>query len=224
MIVKGISIINNKPQVSSLIIAEQLDKKHHHVTEKIRKVLTPPEYWERDYKYGNNNIAKEYILDKDAFILLVMNYEGFNDFKRAYIKRFNEMETELRRSSEVAIPQSFSEALQLAADQAKQLELQAPKVEFYDAVTKSNDYMTMKEVANILNIPELGRNNLLKRLRELKVLTKFNKPYQKYVNSKYFKAIESKVDTYKGVKVFTSTVVSQKGLDFIRKQLSKDFK
>ncbi len=38
----------------------------------------------------------EYLLPKDSFILLLMNYQGYNDFKRAYIKRFNEMENALK--------------------------------------------------------------------------------------------------------------------------------
>lgn len=33
---------------------------------------------------------------KDSFILLLMNYQGYNNFKRAYIKRFNEMENALK--------------------------------------------------------------------------------------------------------------------------------
>src|SRR5690606_15037763 len=34
------------------------------------------------------------------------------------------------------LPQSFSEALQLAADQARQLELAAPKVQYFDTVVE----------------------------------------------------------------------------------------
>ncbi len=92
---------------------------------------------------------------------------------------------------------------------------QAPKVEFYDTVAKSDKWLTFKEVANILNIPELGRNNLTKKLRELGYLTQFNKPYQKYITQKLFKVIES----VHGKKVYTSTVVSQKGLDKLNKVL-----
>jgi len=98
-------------------IANKLNKEHSKVMAKIRSIFTVAEYGEREYSYGNNNKASEYLLNKDSFILLVMNYEGFNDFKRAYIKQFNAMLEELSRPQ---LPQSFSEALQLAADQAKQ--------------------------------------------------------------------------------------------------------
>lgn len=62
-------------------------------------------------------------MTKDGFTLLVMGYTGAKamEFKLAYIKRFNEMEAELRNQVP-QVPTNFAEALQLAADQAKQLE------------------------------------------------------------------------------------------------------
>ena len=59
------------------------------------------------------------MLDKNAFILLVMNYTGYNDFKRAYIKRFDEMEEIIKNS----IPQSYPEALRRLAEEVEQREL-----------------------------------------------------------------------------------------------------
>ena len=51
-----------------------------------------------------------------------------------------------------AIPQSFAEALQLAADQAKQLELAAPKVNAYDKLIDSTHLKTVGEVAKSIGI------------------------------------------------------------------------
>lgn len=90
-----------------------------------------------------------------------------------------------------------------------------PKVEFFNIVTKLDSWLTFKEVANMLNLPNLGRNNLTKKLRELKYINDFNKPYQRYIDQKLFKVIE----TVKGDNVYTSTVVSQKGLDKLIKVL-----
>ena len=45
-------------------------------------------------------------------------------------------------SDSAKLPQTFSEALQLAADQAKQLEIAAPKVDFYDRVADVGNLMT----------------------------------------------------------------------------------
>lgn len=51
-----------------------------------------------------------------------------------------------------AIPQSFAEALQLAADQAKQLELAAPKVNAYDKLIESTHLKSVGDVAKSIGL------------------------------------------------------------------------
>lgn len=51
-----------------------------------------------------------------------------------------------------AIPQSFAEALQLAADQAKQLELAAPKVSAYDKLIESTHLKSVGDVAKSIGL------------------------------------------------------------------------
>ena len=68
---------------------------------------------------SQGNKYKEYLLDKNAFILLVMNYTGYNDFKRAYIKKFDDMEKQLRLN----VPQTYPEALRMYADEVERREL-----------------------------------------------------------------------------------------------------
>ena len=59
------------------------------------------------------------------------------------------------------LPQSFSEALQLAADQAKQLELQAPKVEYYNKVVERSALLNASQVAQKLKMSAVKMNKLL---------------------------------------------------------------
>ncbi len=66
------------------------------VLRKIREVLNEREFSPVEYKDEKGEIRPEYLLDKNAFILLVMNYTAYNNFKRAYIKRFDEMEKQLK--------------------------------------------------------------------------------------------------------------------------------
>ncbi|MGL6297916.1 MAG: Rha family transcriptional regulator [Methanobacteriaceae archaeon] len=82
--------------VSSRIIAEQLGKQHSHVMSKIKEVLGVAEFCESSYMNSQGKIQPEFLLTRDGFILLCMNYTGYNDFKRAYINKFNEMEKELK--------------------------------------------------------------------------------------------------------------------------------
>lgn len=94
-----------------------------------------------------------------------------------------------------------------------------PKADFYDAVANTDNYLSMEEVAKILNIKEIGRNTLFWILRYEKILQdgiNKNIPYQKYM--KYFKLVERKYPTPDGkTKIKTQTRVNQKGVDFIRK-------
>lgn len=105
----------------------------------------------------------------------------------------------------------------LNAEKEKQLQEQAPKVEFFDDVTGSDDTIDMKEVAKLLNMG-IGRNKLFELLRDKKILDGNNQPYQKYVDAGYFRIIESKYTMPTGeIKISLKTVVFQKGVDFIRK-------
>lgn len=97
----------------------------------------------------------------------------------------------------------------------------AEKVEFYDAVTQSEDQIEMSAVAKILNFKDMGRNKMFEFLRGRGVLRRNNEPYQEYVDREYFKVIEQKV-TLPGTNITLinrKTVVYQTGLDYIRKLL-----
>lgn len=126
------------------------------------------------------------------------------------------------------IPQTLSQALLLASQQAEQIEkqqalieLQKPKADFYDAVTGSKDTIDISTVAKVLNVKGLGRNKLFDILRNKSILMNNNQPYQSYCDRGYFRVIETKFTKPDGsTHINTKTVVYQKGLDFIRKTLA----
>lgn len=131
-------------------------------------------------------------------------------------------------SYQAALPKTFAEALQLAADQARQIEYQVkaieemqPKADFFDAVTGSNTAVDMSIVAKTLNMG-IGRNLMFERLRNEGILDKRNIPYQKYCDAGYFRVVESQYNKPDGTAyVSFKTVVFQKGMDYIRRLLSK---
>jgi phage antirepressor YoqD-like protein len=93
-----------------------------------------------------------------------------------------------------------------------------PKVDFYDTVTKSDEWMEMSEVAKLLNYKKYGRNKIFNILRENKILRKNNQSYQEYVDRGCFKLIEQVyTTTYGDTRISYKTVISQKGLDYIKK-------
>ena len=126
------------------------------------------------------------------------------------------------------VPQTFAEALRLAAEQQEEIErqqklieVQTPKAEFYDDVVESKDAMPMDKVAKTLNMG-IGRNKLFEVLRNEKILMGNNTPYQKYVDCGWFRCVESKFSKPNGdICINVKTVVMQKGLDAIRKLLKK---
>lgn len=89
---------------TSRIISNGLGKRHADViksldkileNENLRSVIIPTTYKVKNQKRS----YREYLLTKDGFTLYMFNIQGHNDFKMAYIKRFNEMEDMLRRNS-----------------------------------------------------------------------------------------------------------------------------
>lgn len=158
---------NGKLLVSSRDIAKGLEKEHKHVLSKIREVLNGSEYWPVDYTDEKGEVRPEYLLDKNAFILLVMNYTGYNDFKRAYIKRFDEMEKRLS----VNIPQSFPEALRCLAAEVEQRELMQKQ---RDEAIRTKVWISGKKTATAMNTASQKSKELEKLKIELDRSKKFS--------------------------------------------------
>ncbi len=135
---------NGKLFVSSRDIAKGLEKEHKHVLSKIREVLNESEFWLVTYIDEKGESRPEYMLDKNAFILLVMNYTGYNDFKRAYIKRFNEMEEIIKNN----IPRSYPETLRRLAAEIEQRELIEKQ---RDEAIRTKAWISDKKTATAMN-------------------------------------------------------------------------
>lgn len=99
---------------------------------------------------------------------------------------------------------------------------QTPKAEFYDAVTQSNSEISISEASKLLGLG-YGSVTLFKKLREKGVIMKGSRtPYQQYIDNGWFRVVQTKYtsSTFE-VKISLKTVVYQRGLDSIRKLLSK---
>lgn len=148
---------------------------------------------------------------------------------------FIECERKLKETGGFAIPQTYSQALALAAQQAEQIEQQQkqlaaqnqqlteqkPKVEFYDMAMKSDSTKTVQEVAKTFGLPNHGRNTIFKILRLKGILDANNQPYQKYVDLGYFKLVQVPRKIRGRYCVFTQTVVFQRGMQFIKNVIER---
>lgn len=133
----------------------------------------------------------------------------------------------IRKTGGYRLPQSFSEALQLAADQAERIEALKkrneeliPKAEFFDAVTDSKTAISIGETAKVLDAG-IGQNKLFAFLRDNNILKSDNTPYQRYIDMGYFRVVEQKYEVHGEIKISIKTLVFQKGIDFIRRLLNK---
>lgn len=170
--------------ITSLQVAEITGRLHSNVMRDIRNLLKQLDnqrqfvfelsYREQQQPNGGVKRVPYYRLTKKDCLLLASGYNA--KLRAKIIDRWEVLEME-KRSGGFAVPQSFSEALQLAADQAKQIELlemsnsrqeqtikeQAPKVEYYDTTLQSVNTMTTTQIAKELGMAAHKLNKLLKQ-------------------------------------------------------------
>ncbi|CAM0019004.1 anti-repressor Ant [Vibrio phage D171] len=154
--------------MSSREIAELTQKEHKNVTRTIESLISAQiltaqiepltfEHRGNDYKY--------YELNKRDSLVVVARLSP--EFTAAVIDRWQHLE----EIGKPKLPQTFADALQLAANQAKQLELQAPKVEYHDKVLATKNGMTTTEVAAELGMSAIKLNQ---KLNDMKVQRKIS--------------------------------------------------
>ena len=110
-------------------------------------------------------------------------------------------------------------------NQQEVIESQRPKVEFAEAVSESEDEIDMGTMAKLLVKEDIkvGRNRLFKILIELNILMEDNLPYQRFLDSGYFRVIECKRYINNKVKLFEKTLITGKGQLYITKKIKEYF-
>lgn len=237
---KELTVINkNGAQViDSREVAEMINKRHDHLIRDIKNYseiifgCTHPNigvsdfFIESSYKDSTGRELPCYLLTKKGCDMVANKMTGEKGilFTAMYVTAFEHMRNELQPKFNV--PTTFAEALRLAADQqekieeqAKLLEEQKPKVEFFDTVADSKTAISMNDVAKVLGIKGMGRNNLFEFLRNEKILMSNNVPFQIYVDRGYFRVIEQKYMKNGEPCMNIKTLVYQKGVDFISKTI-----
>ena len=225
------------PVTDSLKVARAFDKLHKNVMKSIRNILGSAKnlanqnwFYETTYTDAQGKRQPMFLMNRDGFSLLTMSLTGEKAmaFKVAFIEQFNRMEQAIKDIAP-AIPQTFAQALRLAAEQAetieaqqKQLEEQAPKVAFATAIINSPSSCGIDELAKILkqNGVDMGEIRLFQWLRDNEYLcavgTARNQPTQKALDMGLF---ELKPQTWTNprtdeVMTTTRTMVTGKGKQY----------
>lgn len=171
----------------------------------------------------SKTIEKNFIPEGDLYRLLTHSELPSAESFEQWV--FDEVLPEIRKTGKYEIekafdvPQTFAQALRLAAEQAelieaqtKQLEEQKPKVDFADKLLKSKDSILIREFAKIMweeGVCQFGEKKMFAWLRNNGYLMKGNEPYQKYIH--LFEVQERPIDTAFGVKITTTTKITPHG-------------
>ena len=231
--------------MSSREIAELTGKRHDNVLRDI-KILIEQGAIDRlsfeaiSYKdtYGREQTA--YKLNFDATMTLVT---GYNAVLRAkVIRRWRELE---EKTHSVALPKTYKEALKallVEVEAREQLEVQnaqltareaenQPKVDFYEAVKKSESTCLVRVLARYLkqNGYDTGQNRLYAWMKNNGYIHKGgrskNLPTQKSMNAGLFKVKMTEQELPNGDKIVQhTTLVTTKGVQyFVKRLLGKEY-
>lgn len=233
------------PVTDSLKVAQVFGRLHKNVIRSIREInmsanllANQQTFCETSYRDTQGKEQPLFLMTREWFCALVMRWNGekANQFKMAFIDLFSKMEQAIRQMqpSTPAVPQTFAEALRLAANQAeqieaqqKQLEAQAPKVLFAQSVETSSSSILIGELAKLMkqNGVDIGEKRLFNWLRENEYLcsfgSRYNQPSQKAMDMGLFEMKKTTITKPNGdVMVATTTKVTGKGqVYFINKFL-----
>ena len=129
--------IDGELVVTSRQIAEDFDKRHVDVIEKIEELIKTENsvmtmFIESSYKAGTGKSYKEYLITRDGFSLLVMGFTGSKalQWKLKYIEAFNKMEQALKEPQKQLTPIEMMELqFKILKEQGQKLDEVEEKVE-----------------------------------------------------------------------------------------------
>ena len=145
------------------------------------------------------------------------DYYELNKRDTFVVDRWQALEN--RQKPTALIPQSFSEALMLAAQLQAEKERNAPKVAFVDHYVEVGTSKSFRETAKILKIPERA---LVNRLVEDKYLYRQSGVLLPYQSAHTKDLFTVKTGTAEHGHNYTQTRVTSKGIEFIASRYASE--
>ena len=235
------------PVTDSVKVAQVFGKEHKNIIRAIRNMIGSAQncaqvnwFYKSTYIAENGKPNPMFVMNRDGFSLLAMGLTGAKalQFKVGFIEQFNQMEHIVKEVAQrPAIPQTLSEALRLAADQAekieqqqRQLEEQQPRVLFSQAVETAPESVLIGELAKIIcqNGVETGEKRLFQWLRDNHYLCahgeRYNQPTQRAMELGLFEIKKTTITRPDGITIVSNTTkVTGKGqVYFVNKFLFKN--
>lgn len=156
---------HNQQSITSLDISELVQSRHDKVkqsTERLaeREVIGLPPMGVVVKEANNRTYNVEvYVFSGEQGKLdsITVVAQLCPEFTAALVKRWYELENQ----NAVQLPQTFAEALQLAADQARKIEIDKPKVEYYEKIVVRDTLLNATQVAQKLRMSAMAMNKYL---------------------------------------------------------------
>ena len=208
---------NSVLTMSSREIAKLTGKRHDNTLQLIDKLVsggvlnstTPNSYTHEQ----NGRTYCEFLSDKRDSLVIVARLSP--EFTASIIDRWQELESQ--QSPKHILPQSFAEALQLAANQAAELEAARPAVAFVEKYVESTGNMGFRQVAKLLRIKE---NDFRAFLQDNKIMYRLGSqwmPYAPHIDSGRFYVTTGTSDTDHA---YSTAKFTPKGVEWVSKLLA----
>ena len=203
--------------MSSREIAEITHKEHKNVLRVIRDLIEQnlvAQIEPLKFEYRNQWFDYYELNKRDTFVVVARLSP---EFTAAVVDRWQALEN--RQKPTALIPQSFSEALMLAAQLQAEKERNAPKVAFVDHYVEVGTSKSFRETAKILKMPERA---LVNRLVEDKYLYRQSGVLLPYQSARTKDLFTVKTGTAEHGHNYTQTRVTSKGIEFIASRYASE--
>ena len=184
----------NQASINSHQISEMLDVRHDKVKQSIKRLSTdkrgrksvialPPMGSVQTKANNREYTTSVYVFagEQGRIDSIIVVAQLSPEFTAALVKRWDELEKQAVEPITHSLPQSFAEALQLAADQAKQLEIAAPKIAHYDKVVERDTLLNATTVAQSVGIKSANAlNKMLEVMRVYNMTCKRGRVFQSW--------------------------------------------
>lgn len=239
--------ITQAQTMSSLQIAELTGKQHSHIMRDIRALLeqgvNESNFGLVEYRDAKGEIRPCYQLTKTGCLILASGYNAV--LREKIINRWIELE----KAYAPKLPQTFAEALRLAAEQAEENErlmiengalrkdntakdativeqdrtisLMKPKAAYYDAILNNPHTLNTTSIASDYGMTPQKFNKLLHSLGIQKKVGGVWIPFAKYISQGYTKISTDPNPNSKHGGTYTYSKWTQKGRLFLYETLKK---
>ena len=166
--------------------------------------------------YILRNSQNGYLFDEEQATLIKQEIQKHHNLAT---RQIDNVSTEVEENQVIA--KAIGILQRRLSDAEKEVKKLKPAAEFAYQICSSKDAIDIGNCAKVLN-RNIGRNRLFEFLRNKNILQQDNIPYQKYIDSGYFRVIETKFTIPSGeTKISLKTLVLQKGVAYINKLLKE---